>query len=317
MARLSSGDLDEEEQEKILVFLRNSTNADLLPEVEDLWIKLGRKKMPQDLADRIFDEIVAEGREQAQVKPIMFMNSWKRVAAVLFLISGMAALFYQLGNSGSDARTYVNKERMVKELRLQDGTVVYLNSGSSLKVPELYGSQSSREVWLEGEAFFSVAHNREKPFLVHAPGMLDVKVLGTRFNVKTKGSLSTVVLTQGSVQVMITGDSSSHSEKLSPGEMAIFDPEKKSITRTTADTLYYTAWRENLYAFRHESLQQVAEKIGNHFGYEIVFDREETGQLLFSGYLSYVDLEKSISTLEETFKIKIVTRGRKLFFRMP
>src|SRR5690606_24289275 len=106
-------------------------------------------------------------------------------------------------------------------LILSDGTMVYLNSGTSIKYPVKFPNKGNRQVYLSGEAFFEVTENKEKPFIVATDDGMKVKVLGTSFNVKSypeDGNIETTLI-KGKVRNM--EQNLSKEVDLSPSEKAI------------------------------------------------------------------------------------------------
>lgn len=152
------------------------------------------------------------------------------------------------------------------ELTLADGTEVWLNSGTTLTFPEQF-EKNSREVILDGEAYFSVKHDEERPFTVNTSNYA-VRVLGTEFNVKSykNSNLFETALINGSVEV----SSSLMNEKLllKPDEYLVSDNGKISV-KHIADYNYFK-WKEGLLCFENESIKNLLEKLELY--YDIKFD---------------------------------------------
>ncbi len=116
------------------------------------------------------------------------------------------------------------------KLQLSDGTVVSLNSGTTLKYPEQFGLNGKRNVYLTGEAFFEVAKDKTHPFIVHA-NKVEVEVLGTKFNVSAYPENPTVnsTLIEGSIQ-MAEAENKSNAVLIAPNQMATWQNNSKKIT---------------------------------------------------------------------------------------
>jgi transmembrane sensor len=164
------------------------------------------------------------------------------------------------------------------KIELPDGTEVHLNAASTLRFPFIFTGKT-REVYLEGEAFFTVAHNPDKPFIVHT-GSTSVKALGTAFNVNTyePGQITTS-LVQGSV---ITDVGDSLDVILKPGYQAIYKTgERFKVEKfNEAATL---SWRNGIYSFDQETLNQLDPIIRRWFGLKVAFDTPSLAEKLFSG----------------------------------
>lgn len=156
------------------------------------------------------------------------------------------------------------------KLVLDDGTVAWLNSGSSLEYPRTFGS-GARIVELRGEGYFEVADDETRPFEVALPEGLAVKVLGTKFNVSAYDNLdyTTVTLAEGAVELM----SLDGIEKLTPNRQALFDRETGTITtREVADAMAHAAWIHGVFDFKAEPLNEVMDALGQWYGMTIVYE---------------------------------------------
>ena len=153
-------------------------------------------------------------------------------------------------------------------LQLPDGTSVTLNADSKLIFPEAFGSRT-REVYIQGEAFFDVKHDDDIPFIVHT-GRADLKVLGTAFDVNTYGSEQTSTLVRGKLQVI--GDN--NSVVLLPGEQSILE-HGGTLHKQKVDTRLYTAWVSGDIFFDNASLEEITTVLSRTFGCEFSF--QESG----------------------------------------
>lgn len=164
------------------------------------------------------------------------------------------------------------------KIELPDGTEVHLNAASTLRFPFIFTGKT-REVYLEGEAFFTVAHNPEKPFIVHT-GSTSVKALGTAFNVNTyePGQITTS-LVQGSV---ITDVGDSLDVVLKPGYQAIYKTgERFKVEKFNEEATL--SWRNGIYTFEQETLHQLDPIIRRWFGLKVAFDTPALSEKQFSG----------------------------------
>lgn len=154
------------------------------------------------------------------------------------------------------------------EVTLPDGSQVMLNAGSKLVYPQAFKG-ATREVELQGEAYFQVHHDARHPFIVKANG-ISTKVLGTQFNVRSyAGTASHVTLVQGSVMVSAGGVA----KRLKPGEDAVMQGGRLAVR--TVDTDAFTAWKEGEFYFDNESLLDIAKEIGKWYQVSVVFQSPE------------------------------------------
>lgn len=193
---------------------------------------------------------------------------------------------------------------------LADGSAVWMNAASKLIYPSAF-SGNSRRVQVEGEAYFEVAPDARKPFIVQAGGM-DVEVLGTAFNVNTYTGIAYTTLASGKVKTSAAGKSM----VLSPGEQVAFDPASGSMDRTQADVRGVTAWKDGQLYFDDASLEQIAGTLDREYDYTFRFEDESLRQRSFTLDMSRPD--DLITVLEQLKKttgdIRFRIQGRTVIF---
>lgn len=186
--------------------------------------------------------------------------------------------------------TYHDKEYWVT---LDDGSLVHLNYDSRLIYPEKFGDR--RDVILDGEAYFMVAHDKHRQFVVHTPKG-DVKVYGTEFNVNTRNENEAVnvVLVKGSVSFTPTDG---NEVLMNPGQELSF--ANNQLTLRLTDTAPYVAWNEGEFIFSDWTLGRILNVIARWYGLEVRFMNKDLGERKYSGSLSrYEDLKPTLETIE-------------------
>lgn len=186
------------------------------------------------------------------------------------------------------------------KIRLHDGTVVWLNARSILRYPNQFIG-TERKVELEGEAFFEVARNEEVPFVV-ATEKLDIKVLGTKFNVfayKGKNEFSTALI-EGSVKIY-KPDNESVAMYMNPNDFAELKEgrlEKRRIGNTD-----FLLWKEGIYAFDDVSFSEIISKLELYYDITIDVKNRKLGEYKFSGKFRQRDgVESVLKTLQKIYK---------------
>jgi transmembrane sensor len=224
--------------------------------------------------------------------------------------------------------------------QLPDGTTVWLNAGSKLFYDDNF-SGATREVRLEGEAFFDVVKQPQRPFIVHTSG-IDIKVLGTAFNVKSYPEDKTVEATlyRGSVKIFRENESEKSAIILKPNEKVII-PKDAALTNnrlslknnnlvpeilpanytlTHIDSTkkeserFETAWLYSRLEFRGDNFEELARKMEHWFNVNIVFEDEKVKQLNFNGSFEKETIEQAFAGLKEAnnrFNYKI--KGYEIF----
>jgi ferric-dicitrate binding protein FerR (iron transport regulator) len=163
-------------------------------------------------------------------------------------------------------------------LTLADGTVVMLNSQTQIRFPFSFPG-TTREVYIDGEAFFTVSKDAAKPFIVHTP-KTNIRVLGTRFNVNTYDpeKISTA-LVEGSVNIQTAGHAA---VTLKPGNEAVFN---NGFAVTGFDENETLAWIQGTYYFHNVSLQQIAKVLERWFAVQVQFKNNTLPGRTFSGVI--------------------------------
>src|SRR5699024_6704820 len=202
-------------------------------------------------------------------------------AASLLVISLLGGLYLSYPENSSveeNDSTLITKSTPFGEkklLTLTDGSTVLLNSNSTLEFPETH--TGSFELWLRGEAYFNIVHNpqgKERSVTVHtADG--EVRVLGTEFNVNTFKVGTEVVLKKGEVAVKVkdtVSDDFGSVQLMKPGQRSQFSANKEKVLIEPVNISLYTAWTENKLVFEHTSVFDIAKRLENIYGAEVVVD---------------------------------------------
>ena len=212
--------------------------------------------------------------------------------------------------------TYHNKEFW---LTLDDGTLVHLNYNTRVIYPEKFG-RKKREVILDGEAYFMVAKDRSRPFVVHTPSG-DVKVYGTEFHISTKsdntnnssarpeGALArartTITLIKGSIGVT---PKSGSEIMMTPGQQCSLLNSQYSITEVDIEP--YVAWNQGVYVFEDCTLERLMNVLSHWYGYEVIFKDEKARQKKFTGELDkYSSFRPVLDAISSVTDIRFTING--------
>jgi len=191
-------------------------------------------------------------------------------------------------------------------LQLPDGSVVFLNSDSKLYIPADF-NRSTRDVKLVGEGYFEIAHNQNRPFIVHIKNT-EVKVLGTHFNVKSYADQAQVqtTLLEGSVRI----DHESDEILLHPGEQAI-SRHGRGVVKQRVNVQEIIAWKDGYFRFTNASVQEILEDIQRWYAIEGV-DYEFRSQERFTGAIKRTrKLTEVLDNIEKISNIKFkIAEGR-------
>jgi ferric-dicitrate binding protein FerR (iron transport regulator) len=188
------------------------------------------------------------------------------------LVAASVIVLFSLGMWWLNTRsiTIQTSRTEVRGFVLADQSSVTLNANSKLTYHKNFNSGSQREVWLEGQAYFHVTHltaggaAAPRRFIVHTP-QLDLEVLGTSFDVKTRRSATNIMLAHGSVLVRLRNESHD-SVLLKPGEMLEFAPGSAPVLHKEVDSLSISAWRQQRFVFSNTPLDQAIQQIEDFYG---------------------------------------------------
>jgi transmembrane sensor len=197
------------------------------------------------------------------------------------------------------------------KLALADGTTVMINSASVLRFPVNINAANSREVYLEkGEAYFQVAKNPNKPFIVHANGM-DVKVLGTTFNVNTYTKTTRTTLVEGKVEAK---SANNQTTLLAPNQQAMFNQQNNVLSRADVDVTPFVAWANGKIVFEEATLDEVMDQLSLWYDYDVEFQSDKIKQVHFSGEIErYKDIQVILNIIEQTGGVKFSIKNRRIY----
>ena len=194
------------------------------------------------------------------------------------------------------------------QVRLPDGSKVWLNAASSLKYPTSFGTLKERRVQLSGEAYFEVAHNRTQPFLVQTDKQT-VRVLGTHFDVNAYVDEPTVrtTLLEGSVSVV----AGSNNTIIKPGQQAVLVQNKFQVT--AADTEDIIAWKNGMFQFSGENLESIMRKVSRWYDVDVEYANNDVKDLPFTGVITHFSsVSKVLRMLELTRQVHFKIEEKKI-----
>lgn len=220
-------------------------------------------------------------------------NNSRLVGDVQLMSENKMLRYQQRPGGGSLWNTLEVPAKGDYKILLADGTVVTLNSSSSLRFPFSF-TGNTREVEIKGEAYFEVAKNAEKPFIVHTPNG-DIRVLGTSFNVNTyEPGKTRTSLVEGSVKAMGGGKE----VVLKPSEEAIAQTGQPIVVQRF-DKSASLSWMEGVYLFESARLNEIAAVVDRWYDIKIVFDNPAIANYKFDGRLDKArPLEEFLAVLK-------------------
>ncbi len=200
------------------------------------------------------------------------------------------------------------------QVRLPDGSKVWLNSASTLSYPTTFAG-NERKVQLKGEAYFEISPNKNSPFRVQSGNQI-VEVLGTHFNINSYDDEDYVktTLLEGSVKVILNSKPNviSNTRLLKPGEQSLTKSSRSDIRIENADTEKAVAWKNGYFKFRNTPIREIMREIERWYDVELVYEgKMPTDE--FTGFISNdVKISAVLKIMEESGGVKFTVKGKKL-----
>ena len=220
-----------------------------------------------------------------------------------------AGIVYSPVTSAGDSLVYNKMETltgMEYTLALSDGSLVYLNAETSVKYPVVFG-ESERMVELDGEAYFEVAKDASRPFIVRMNGV-DVKVTGTSFNARAYRNEGKVVTTLIEGRVEVNG------KAIVPGEQARYEVGNGDLEVAKVDVEHFVAWKEGYFVFRNERLEDVMRTLARWYKVEYHFMDEASKDVRIGARFGrYNDMTPIIEMLRETELVDVLQTNCSLY----
>lgn len=284
VARLQSKDATEEDRAAFELWLENDPKNGLAyEEMQDLWGDL--KHIPMQKAD--FERMRRSRRLRSA-----------GVASVV--IAGIAIVgLYRAGYYDRWQSDYYTIAGEIRAIRLEDGTQVDLNTDTAIEVAYTADKRTIR--LLRGEAFFNVAKNPQRPFVVD-DGQLNARAVGTRYTVrKASGALSgEVQVEEGSVEVETASDHA----LLSPGQVAtVIEKDKIEITRDDVESK--TAWKDGKLIFSERPLRDVLATLSRYRNGRIVLLDHTIGDQKVSGIFDIKNTDDALNALQTSLPVNM------------
>lgn len=202
------------------------------------------------------------------------------------------------------------------EVQLSDGTVVYLNAGTSLRYPVQFVKNQSRQVYLTGEAYFEVSKDKAHPFTVNTHEV-KVEVLGTKFNVNsyTEDISTDVVLVEGKVSLYKDKKTTENQVYLLPGIKGSNLRGQQKIMTEAVNTDYYTAWVKGSLVFKNESFTSIIKKLERYYNITFINKNKALGKEIFNARFDNEPIEVVLKYFSDSYAIDYTIDDNKITIR--
>ena len=266
------------------------------------------------------DEVSIPAFSYPKVRQLLYQErifvSFMKYAAIFILafVLGSLSLYFINRNQNSELSSLYNTIEVTNgersQVTLYDGTKVWLNSGTKFRYPVKF-SRLTRDVSLTGEAYFDVAKDSDHPFVVKA-GQLEVKVLGTRFDVYAypDDNEFSATLEEGSVNAVNT--KSGIGLKLKPGEQVTLDCSTNSLNKIKVNTELYTSWKENMLKFEDAPFEEVVKKMERWYDVKITVDPAINTKERYTMTIKTESLREMLKLVSKTTKMNYEIKENKV-----
>lgn len=323
--RYLDGTAELEEKMLLLRWLKQSDgNRDDFTATRDLWLSCNvaaGNELEVDVAlGRLKDRILLEqdrmGREsRTKKKTLSVVLRWIRIAAVLLLLLGIG---YGIGSRREHSAPDVIVQNQLITAKgskgrftLPDGSVVWLNSATKLTYPNQF-ADDRRLVSLEGEAYFEVAKDAKKPFVVQA-GEIDVEVLGTCFDLDSysSGEFVETALLNGSVK--ISGKALKDPVYLKPNELFRYRKSDQIASVEEAKVGLYAAWIKDRLVFDNDCLSDILISMEGRYNMDIECPKQFAASTRLSFTIRQESIEEVMEAMSQIVPVKYEIKGNKLY----
>lgn len=308
VARHNSDELTAEDRQAFGAWIaQDPAHRDAYTEAGALWAEM------TPLAARMLNEIQVESpSEPVKIRLSRYemerqnrhrLAGWRAMAATVFVVVAGAIAALQWLAAPEIYRTATGEDI---KLVLDDGSHVHVGARTEIKVA--YQSKS-REIDLAGgEAYFNVAHDKKRPFLVKTPEMTVVAV-GTAFNVLKLSDLTDVTVTEGVVEVTTTEGGVTIVRRVAAGQHIAYRPEEGLSKITKADINSATAWQDGMLVYEDALLGDVLANIKRYLDTNIAVSDPKLAQMKVTGAIRIDDKDGIIPMLEAAFSLKAVKQA--------
>lgn len=310
LTRFLAGEASAEEETAIQDWIAVSgKNRSEFEELKKVWDTLGKTRSTQQISiDKEWNYLQSKiGKSDIEVKrfsPALLL----RIAALIVLVSSLAFIGFQ----------YLTVERIstqhaeTKEVFLPDGSTVTLNAGSRLRYKNNFGKQN-RVVGLQGEAFFDVEKDADKPFIIVLRDA-KVQVLGTSFNVKAYKGMEQVEVTVAEGKVSVYEKKQPQKKVIAvAGEKAEYIRGQKVVKKTENIDRNFDSWKTRHIVFESDSLHNIVTTLSNVYHKSIVLRNPEINDCTLTTNFENEELETVFQVLESTLDVTVEEEGETIY----
>lgn len=292
------GETSTEEEQFVQKFkLENPQEYDAL---KGFWTKKGAEVKEFDTS-KAWQKIEQKANKTRPSATFRYLRVAASVAAV-FLLVPLGFHFYNTDKPSVDV-VKISAKTSTDKVELEDGSIVYLNNNASLSYPKKFDS-NQRIVSLQGEAFFEIAKDAKRPFIIHT-NHSDVEVLGTSFNINTETAQTEIAVATGKVKVKSLFNNKF--SILTPNQSAKVDKEILEVFST--ENKNYLAWKTGVFHFNKTPISQVVKELNTFYNNKVTLSKTDT-DCLFSATLEQQKLDEILEIIKLTCDLQFNKKNK-------
>ncbi|KAB7733203.1 DUF4974 domain-containing protein [Rudanella paleaurantiibacter] len=308
------------QRERIAQWLRDPKNEETYYQ----WLEEWETRHPQYIAptEKAYEKYrayldtnadTAEGALSAPVVPLHASPWWNRpwfMAASVVLLLGLMTFLLRDRLQYQNYRTVYGETRT---LTLSDGSKVQLNPNSKLRIPRWGFGERTREVWLTGEADFSVTHTpNNSRFVVKTDKNMEVVVLGTEFSVFARSRGARVALTKGQIQLQYREGEQARKLLMKPGQLATFEPGRHMALSVVKQAESAPVSAGNRFVFDETPLREVAFMLEERYGLQVQLGTPELADRVLVGSIQAGDPDQLLQFISELLDVNVIRQGNRV-----
>lgn len=319
--KFSKRECSAEELKCLFKYVEADKEADYEKVMDEIWQELQTypaldTSVSEEMCAQIWKGIQSNSSSRPKGRQLFLMNleAGAKVACAFAGIVLSACLLYLLVLR-TDELKHETPFATTTSVELPDGSVVTLNGNSTIHYRKEWKDSPVREVWLEGEAFFSVTHTADhQKFIVHTNNM-QIEVLGTEFNVNHRRGETTVTLSSGVVRLGGKGKARKIKDVIMrPGEQASLNRHYEFDLKKV-DARQFTSWKDDLIVFDHTPVRELAAMIEDTYGLKVVLQGDSIPFFELSGSLPANDIQALLGMLSETLDLHVEKTAHQVIIR--
>ena len=294
-----------EEQAVVEWMKENETHQEYYNQFKKIWDQsralASGSSVDVDKAWEIFQNRIAGQNEPAKILKPRF--SWLRVAASIILVAGLGIAAFMLVNKNTAPKEMVAQTgQNVLVDTLPDGSVITLNKRSTVTYPSKFKG-NTRAIALKGEAFFNVAPDKKKPFIISVNDV-QVTVVGTSFNIKGENGNTEVVVESGVVRVTRSGKT----VELNAGEKVVMHANDSIASKEAVDEKLYNYYRTKEFVCDETPLWKLVQVLNEAYDAKIIIGRKELNNMQITTTFYNESLEKVLEVIHLTLDITVIKK---------